>query len=159
MVPVALTDDRWEWCVPAPVVSWRARGGADQSVAPELSSWSDHQWSWSSNTTASRSSTEVAGKNAPRVPFIQPMVFPSDPTLHVALAADARTHVYGPDGSPVVTSGALPGIVDAVTGIGALEANSTRFRKLNTPTTRHQRDPDLRDRDAAPPPRRPFTGA
>lgn len=78
---------------------------------------------------------KVAGKSAPRVPFIQPVVFLSDPALHVALAADARAHVYGRDGSPVVTSGALPGIVDAVTRIGALEANSTRFHQLNTPTT------------------------
>lgn len=78
---------------------------------------------------------KVAGNNAQRVPFIQPVVFLSDPTLHVALAADARAHVYGRDGSPVVDSGALPGIVDAVTKIGAIEANSTRFHQLNTPTT------------------------
>ena len=79
--------------------------------------------------------SKVATKSTQRVPFIQPVVFLSDPTLHIGLAADARAHVYGRDGSPVVESGALPGILDAVTKLGALEANSTRFRQLNTPTT------------------------
>jgi hypothetical protein len=66
---------------------------------------------------------EVAGPNAlGRPPFIQPLVFLSDPNLDVQLSRDARVHVHGRDGSAPVEGGDLSGIVAAVAGIGAAEA-------------------------------------
>ncbi|HUP68593.1 MAG TPA: BREX system serine/threonine kinase PglW [Acidimicrobiales bacterium] len=78
----------------------------------------------------------VAPANAsPSPPFIQPVVFLSDPELEVGLTRDARVHVYGRDDSAVTASGELAGIVAATVQIGAVEANDPRFRQLNTPTT------------------------
>lgn len=77
----------------------------------------------------------AAPNTSPRPPFIQPLVFLSDPNLRVELSADARVHVFGRDESPVVDGGALPGIAAAVAQIGAFEANDPNFRQLNTPTT------------------------
>lgn len=78
----------------------------------------------------------VASSNAlARPPFIQPVVFLSDPELAVDLTPDARAHVFGRDGSPVVAKNALPGIIEGVSNIGAVEANDLRFSQLNTPTT------------------------
>lgn len=81
--------------------------------------------------------SKVAGPNAGREPpFIQPLVFLSDPNLEIGLDRDARAHICGRDGSSVTESGALPGIFAVVNGIGAVEANNPRFRQLNTPTTK-----------------------
>ena len=78
----------------------------------------------------------VASENTLRhPPFIQPLVFLSDPNLQIQLTPDARAHVCGRDGSPVVETGALPGIVTAVAQLGAVEANNNNFKQLNTPTT------------------------
>jgi len=68
-------------------------------------------------------------------PFIQPLVFLSDPDLQVDLAPDARQYIYGRDGSNVVGRGALAGVRAAVTAIGAAEAANPRFRQLNAPMT------------------------
>ncbi len=79
---------------------------------------------------------KAAGNNAsPHPPFIQPLVFLSDPDLQVNLTPDARVHVYGRDGSLAAGPGALPGIIHAVTSIGRAEAANPRFHQLNTPTT------------------------
>ena len=79
---------------------------------------------------------KVAGAKGPaRPPFIQPVVFLSDPDLDVALTPDAKAHVYGRDGSAVTESGSLPGIFDGVRRIGAVEANSSRFHQIDTYTS------------------------
>lgn len=92
--------------------------------AKRIKSLLEHKW------------RKLAGPNASsKPPFIQPVVFLSDPNLKVELAADAKDHVFGRDRSAVVKGGSLGGIVDAVNAIGAAEANNPRFRQLNTPTT------------------------
>ncbi len=91
--------------------------------AKRLKSLLEHRW------------REVQGPNTlGRPPFIQPLVFLSDPHLEVQLSRDARVHVHGRDGSAVVERGGLSGIVAAVAGIGAAEAANPHFRQLNTPT-------------------------
>jgi len=92
--------------------------------AKRIKSLLDHRW------------RNVAGSNAlARPPFIQPVVFLSDPNLVINLTPDARSHVYGRDNSAVTESNALPGIITGVSQIGAAEVNNLRFSQLNTPTT------------------------
>lgn len=92
--------------------------------AKRIKSLLEHKW------------PKVAPANAsPSPPFIQPLVFLSDPTLQVDLTADARMHVCGRDGSAVTESGVLQGIVAATAQIGKVEALNQRFHQLNTPTT------------------------
>jgi serine/threonine protein kinase len=76
----------------------------------------------------------AAANATPGPPFIQPLVFLSDPSLQVELSADARMHVCGRDGSPVTEDGSLQGIVAATAQIGAAQAANHHFRQLNTPT-------------------------
>ncbi|MGI8984051.1 MAG: BREX system serine/threonine kinase PglW [Acidimicrobiales bacterium] len=91
--------------------------------AKRIKSLLDHRW------------RSVAQANAsPRPPFIQPLVFLSDPDLKVELRADARVHVCGRDGSALVGAGHLQGIVAATATIGAAEALNQRFAQLNMPT-------------------------
>jgi serine/threonine protein kinase len=92
--------------------------------AKRIKSLLEHKW------------RKVAGSNAsPYPPFIQPVVFLSDPDLKVELTPDARARVFGRDKSSVVESTALEGIIAGVNQIGAAEANNPRFHQLNTPTT------------------------
>ena len=66
--------------------------------AKRIKSLLEHKW------------RSVAPANAsPQPPFIQPLVFLSDPTSGWTSRADARMHVCGRDGSPVVDGGALLG--------------------------------------------------
>ncbi len=77
----------------------------------------------------------MSNNTLPYPPFIQPLVFLSDPNLDVDLTPDARVHVYGRDGSSAAAPGSLPGIIHAVTSIGRAEVANSRFHQLNTPTT------------------------
>src|SRR4051794_19549660 len=79
---------------------------------------------------------QVAGPSANhQPPFIHPIVFLSDPTLEVKLKDDAKAHICGRDGSPVVSERrALPGVIEAVNVIGGAEAANPRFHQLNSPT-------------------------
>ncbi len=60
--------------------------------AKRLKTLLQHKW---------RSATAGAGNAADRPPFIQPLVFLSDPDLQVDLAPDARRYICGRDGSSV----------------------------------------------------------
>lgn len=94
--------------------------------AKRLKSLLEHRW------------RKVAGPNAGhRPPYVKAVVFLSDPNLEVELTADARPGVYGRDDSPATGSqrGSLPGILDALTGLGAAEANDPTFRQLNRPVS------------------------
>ena len=78
---------------------------------------------------------QASGARGPaRPPFIQPVVFLSDPELEVQLTPDARAHIYGRDGSSVTQGGLLSGIFEGVRQIGAAEANNPRFHQLDTST-------------------------
>lgn len=73
-----------------------------------------------------------AANTSPQPPYIQHAVFLSDPNLEINLPADLRTNVFGRDGSKVVESGSLPGILAGVSRIGEVEVASPHFRQLNT---------------------------
>lgn len=92
--------------------------------AKRIKSLLEHKW---------RSVAPANASSSP--PYIQALVFLSDPSLQVELTADARVHVCGRDGSPVTEDGCLQGIVAATAQIGAAEAANQRFRQLNTPAT------------------------
>lgn len=93
--------------------------------AKRIKSLLEHRW------------RKVAGPNAgPRPPFIQPVVFLSDPNLEVDLTPDARVGVYGRDDSNATAKGKpLTGIRAALSQLGAAEANDPKFKQLNTPVT------------------------
>ena len=124
--PGRLTGDQQQWVFTKPGGGRSAMEnpllGANRK-AKRLKSLLEYRWA------------KAAGAKGPaRPPFIQPVVFLSDPNLEVDLTADARAHVYGRDGSIVTKSGALPGIFEGVRQIGGAEANNPRFRQLDTYT-------------------------
>ncbi|MGH9280062.1 MAG: protein kinase domain-containing protein, partial [Acidimicrobiales bacterium] len=91
--------------------------------AKRLKSLLEHKW------------RSVTAPNAsPSPPFIQPLVFLSDPNLQVDLALDARQHICGRDDSATIAGGRLRGIVATMATIGEAEARNPRFHQLNTPT-------------------------
>lgn len=124
--PGRLTGDQQRWTFVRPdggrTTMENPLLGANRK-AKRLKSLLEHKWRPVAPTNAS-----------PGPPFIQPLVFLSAPDLQVDLARDARQHICGRDGSPVVTGGHLSGIVDVAARIGAAEANNQRFQQLNTPT-------------------------
>jgi serine/threonine protein kinase len=125
--PGRLTGDQQRWVFHKPgggrKVIENPLLGANRK-AKRIKSLLEYRWS------------RAAGASGPnRPPFIQPVVFLSDPELQVELTQDARTHVYGRDGSNVTTSGALPGIFEGVRRIGAAEANNARFQQIDTSTS------------------------
>ncbi|MDQ6798496.1 MAG: protein kinase, partial [Actinomycetota bacterium] len=125
--PGRLTGDQQRWTFQKPdggrTTMENPVLGANRK-AKRIKSLLEHKW------------RACAPQNAsPQPPFIQPLVFLSDPDLQVDLSADARMHVLGRDGSKVVEAGALSGIVAALAQIGAREAADPRFRQLNAPTT------------------------
>ena len=125
--PGRLTGDQQQWVFHKPgggrSVMENPLLGANRK-AKRIKSLLEYRWQ------------KAAGANGPaRPPFIQPVVFLSDPDLHVELTQDAKAHVYGRDGSSVTTSGSLPGIFDGVRRIGATEANSSRFHQIDTYTS------------------------
>jgi serine/threonine protein kinase len=121
-----LTGDQQQWVFHKPDGGRRPIEnpllGANRK-AKRLKSLLEYRWS------------KAAGERGPaRPPFIQPIVFLSDPDLKVELTPDARAHVYGRDGSHITESGALPGIFEGVRQIGAAETNNPRFHQLDTAT-------------------------
>lgn len=125
--PGRLTGDQQRWTFHKPdggrTTMENPLLGANRK-AKRLKSLLEHRW------------RTVHGPNTlSNPPFIQALVFLSDPDLDVQLTADARVHVCGRDGSSVVEGGHLTGIAAAVAQIGAAESANPRFRQLNTPTT------------------------
>jgi serine/threonine protein kinase len=124
--PGRLVGDQQQWVFHKPTSGRSAMEnpllGANRK-AKRLKSLLEYRWQ------------QASGARGPaRPPFIQPVVFLSDPDLKIQLTPDARAHVYGRDGSSVTKSGALFGIFDGVRQIGAAEANNSRFHQLDTYT-------------------------
>lgn len=125
--PGRLTGDQQQWVFHKPGGGRTAMEnpllGANRK-AKRIKSLLEYRWQ------------KAAGAQGPaRPPFIQPVVFLSDPDLQVELTQDAKAHVYGRDGSSVTESGSLPGIFDGVRRIGAVEANNSRFHQIDTYTS------------------------
>ena len=124
--PGRLVGDQQQWVFHKPAGGRSAMEnpllGANRK-AKRLKSLLEYRWQ------------QASGARGPaRPPFIQPVVFLSDPDLEVQLTPDARAHVYGRDGSSVTKSGALSGIFEGVRQIGAAEAKNSRFHQLDTYT-------------------------
>jgi serine/threonine protein kinase len=71
-----------------------------------------------------------------RIPFVQPLVFLSDPDLKVALDPEARHGVTGRDAQPGGSgrpSGGLPGVVAALTKLTAEEQQRLGDRVIDRP--------------------------
>jgi serine/threonine protein kinase len=124
--PGRLVGDQQQWVFHKPAGGRSAMEnpllGANRK-AKRLKSLLEYRWQ------------QASGARGPaRPPFIQPVVFLSDPDLEVQLTPDARAHVYGRDGSSVTQGGLLPGIFEGVRQIGAAEASNPRFHQLDTYT-------------------------
>ncbi len=74
-----------------------------------------------------------------RVPFVQPLIFLSDPTLRVTLDAEARFGVAGrdaADGEAASHPGGLPGVIATLTKLTGEEQQRLGDRVIDRPTAK-----------------------
>jgi serine/threonine protein kinase len=70
------------------------------------------------------------GRNGPVRPYLQPLVWFSNPSLRIELPAELRAHIAVVDGAPAELA-RYSGISDALLAIGPEQAGNNRFRRVS----------------------------